>query len=61
MSQPENDESDEGLMRAAFAALLRGDTAERDRIVDRLRSRQKAREAEAVKIAEAAAPYFPKH
>ena len=57
----EDFESDEALMRAAFKALLRGDTDERDRICDRLKRRQEAREAESVKLAVQAAPYFKKH
>jgi hypothetical protein len=53
--------TDEDLLRAAFQALLRGDTAERDRLCDRIKARQSAREAESVKLAVEASPYSKKH
>jgi len=53
--------SDQDLLRDAFQALLWGDTAERDRLCARIEARQRAREAEHIKLAQAAAPYFPKH
>ena len=53
-------ESDEDLMRLAWQALLRDDTKTRDEICDRLKKRMDAREAEAVKLAAEAAPYFTK-
>lgn len=36
--------SDDEIMRAAFAALLRGDTAERDRLIAPLLAREKMRQ-----------------
>lgn len=58
--QPDEGKTDEQLMRDAFQALLRGDTAERDRLVSIIERRNEAREREAIKLAQAAAPYFPK-
>ncbi len=57
----EADKTDQELMQAAFSALLRGDTDERDRICAVLEARQIERKAEAVKWAQAASPHLRKH
>lgn len=58
---PDEGKTDEQLMRDAFQALLRGDPAERDRLVSIIERRNEAREREEIKLAQAAAPYFPKN
>lgn len=42
--------TDEEIMRAAFAALLRGDTAERDRLINPLLAREKMRQTAHVMV-----------
>ena len=53
--------TDRELLQEAFQALLKGDTKKRDENCDRIKRRMDAREAESVKLAEAAKPYFTKH
>jgi len=42
--------TDQEVMQAAFAALLRGDTAERDRLIAPLLAREKMRETARVMV-----------
>lgn len=42
--------TDDEIMKAAFAALLRGDTAERDRLIAPLLAREKMRQAAHVMV-----------
>jgi hypothetical protein len=42
--------TDQEIMRAAFAALLRGDTAERDRLIAPLLAREKMRQTAHVMV-----------